>query len=138
MLFLGPPRINIAESTNRTELYSYAGNPSPVTIHCVWWGHPDPTLSIRKNNKLLPSEDVQVKAPEDGLLSYLEATVMTDGDEDFGTYTCHATNRLGSATHVVVINKAGKWTERMGRDGTGPEGRGRRKRRRRKQTGEME
>lgn len=107
-LIPGPPRINIEESSNRTEVYSYAGNPSPVTIRCVWWGYPKPTLSIRKGGKLLPSQDVKVNFPEGSLLSYLEATVLTNEDGDFGEYTCHASNIHGSATHVVVINKAGE------------------------------
>lgn len=107
-LFSGPPRINFDESTNITDLYSYVGNPSPITIHCVWWGYRKPTLSIRKDDKPLPSEDVSVRAPQDSFLSYLEATVTTDTDEDFGAYTCHASNSFGSAAHVVVISEAGE------------------------------
>ena len=84
------------------------GNPTAVTIKCVWWGHPKPTLNISKNDIALPSEDVEIKEPTaKDLLSYLTATVITDGDEDFGAYTCHASNRLGSATHIVDINKQG-------------------------------
>ena len=84
------------------------GNPTAVTIKCVWWGYPTPTLNIRKNDIALPSEDVEVKEPTaKDLLSYLTATVLTDGDEDFGAYTCHASNSLGSATHIVDINKQG-------------------------------
>ena len=84
------------------------GNPTAVTIKCVWWGYPNPTLSIRKNDIDLPSGDVEVKEwTKEDLLSYLTATVITDSDEDFGAYTCHASNSLGSATHIVDIYKQG-------------------------------
>ena len=74
----------------------------------MWWGDPKPTLSIRKNDTALPSGDVEVQEPTGkNLLSNLTATVITDGDEDFGTYTCHASNPLGSATYVVDINEQG-------------------------------
>ena len=84
------------------------GNPTAVAIKCVWWGYPNPTLGIRKNDIALPSGDVEIKEPtEKGLLSYLTATVITDSDEDFGAYTCHASNSLGSANHTVDIYKQG-------------------------------
>lgn len=105
VIVYGPPRIHYGESTNQTQLYSYVGNPSSVTMNCVWWGFPKPTLSIRKDNEQLPSKDVSTKTTK--LLSYLQATVLTDDEEDFGTYTCHASNEFGSATHLVIINKAG-------------------------------
>ena len=84
------------------------GNPTAVIIKCVWWGYPNPILSIRKNDIDLPSEDVEVKEPtKEDLLSYLTATVNTDSDEDFGEYTCHASNSHGSANHTVDIHKLG-------------------------------
>ena len=86
-------------------------NPTAVTIKCVWWGDPKPILSIRKNDTALPSGDVEVKEPTgENMLSYLTATVITDGDEDFGTYTCHASNYIGSANYSVDINKPGQWS----------------------------
>ena len=104
----GPPRINVEESTKKTELYSYVGNPTAVIIKCVWWGYPNLTLSIRKNDIDLPSGDVEVQEPTGkDMLGNLTATVITDGEEDFGTYTCHASNPLGSATYVVDINEQG-------------------------------
>ena len=84
------------------------GNSTAVTIKCVWWGDPKPTLGIRKNDTALPSVDVEVKEPTgENMLSNLTATVITDDDEDFGTYTCHASNSLGSANHTVDIYKQG-------------------------------
>ena len=82
-----------------------------MTIKCVWWGYPVPEVSIRKDDKALPSEDVQTEPPR------LEATVNVKGDEDFTTYTCHATNVHGSASYDVTINKAGWWFCPMGREG---------------------
>ena len=120
-LTLGPPRIHYGESTNQTQVYSYVGNPSSVTINCVWWGFPKPTLSIRKDNEQLPSKDVSIKTTK--LLSYLQATVLTNDEEDFGTYTCHASNEYGSATHLVIINKAGELRDEMGSPCPTPEGR---------------
>ena len=46
----------------------------------------------------------------DNFLSYLEVSVLTDKD-NFGTYTCHASNSFGSASHVV-IKKTGKYRDR--------------------------
>ena len=87
------------------------GNPTAVIIKCVWWGYPNPTLSIRKNDIDLPTGDVEVKEwTKEDLLSYLTATVITDSDEDFGEYTCHASNSLGSANHTVDIYKQGQWS----------------------------
>ena len=77
----------------------------------MWWGDPKPTLSIIKNDTALPSGDVEVQEPTGkNMLSYLTATVITDGDEDFGTYTCHASNYIGSANYSVDINKPGQWS----------------------------
>ena len=74
----------------------------------MWWGYPNLRLSIRKNDITLPSENFDIQEPTGkNLLSNLTATVVTDGDEDFGAYTCHASNPLGSATHIVDINKPG-------------------------------
>lgn len=97
----GPPRINLEKSSSST-LYSFVGNPSPVTIKCLWWGYPVPDIGIKKDNKELAREDVQTVPPR------LEATVSVRSDEDFTTYTCHATNVYGSASYDVAINKAGK------------------------------
>lgn len=97
----GPPRINLDKSSP-SNLYSFIGNPSPVTIKCLWWGSPVPDIRITKGNKELPSEEVQSNPPR------LEATVTVKNDEDFTTYTCHATNVYGSASYDVAINKAGK------------------------------
>ncbi|XP_078378792.1 neural cell adhesion molecule 2-like isoform X2 [Oculina patagonica] len=99
----GPPRINLERSSS-SKLYSYIGNPSPVTITCVWWGYPIPALSIKKNNKALPSEDVRIDGPR------LEATVTIDSEDDFADYTCHATNTYGEATYAFSVMKAGKPT----------------------------
>lgn len=97
----GPPRINLEESSS-SKLYSFIDNPTPVTIICHWWGYPIPALSIRKNNKALPSEDVQVDGRR------LQATVKIDSEDDFGNYTCHASNRFGDASYVLSVTKAGK------------------------------
>ena len=74
-----------------------------MTIKCLWWGYPVPDIRITKGNKELPSEEVQSNPPR------LEAIVTVKNDEDFTTYTCHATNVYGSASYDVAINKAGKW-----------------------------
>ena len=109
-LIPGPPRINLEESSS-SKLYSFIDNPTPVTIICHWWGYPIPALSIRKNNKALPSEDVQVDGRR------LQATVKIDSEDDFGNYTCHASNRFGDATYVLSVTKAGKWCCPEGREG---------------------
>ena len=103
---LGPPRLNYEKSTNQTQLFSYLGNPTPINISCVWWGYPEPKLSIQKDGIDLPSQIVSLKT--DDFLSYLEVSLLTNKEDDFGNYTCHASNSFGSASHVVVINKQGK------------------------------
>lgn len=100
-MILGPPRINLEKSSS-SELFSYIDNPSPVTIICYWWGYPVPALDIKKNNNALPSDDVKVDGPR------LEATVKIDSEDDFGSYTCHASNRFGDATYDISVMKAGK------------------------------
>lgn len=100
-LIPGPPRINLEESSS-SKLYSFIDNPTPVTIICHWWGYPIPALGIRKNNRALPSEDVQVNDRT------LEATVKIDSEDDFGNYTCHASNTFGDASYVLSVTKAGK------------------------------
>ena len=94
------------KSTNQTQQYSFVGSPTPITISCVWWGYPKPKLTIQKDNIDLPSQDVSLKT--DDFLSYLTVSVVTVKDDDFGAYTCSASNSFGSASHVVVINKQGK------------------------------
>lgn len=111
-MILGPPRINL-EKSSFSQLYSYIDNPTPVTIICYWWGYPIPALSIKKNNKALPSEDVKIDGRR------LEATVKIDSEDDFGNYTCHASNRFGDATYDLSIMKAGKWYCPVGREGWG-------------------
>ncbi|XP_044166549.1 neural cell adhesion molecule 2-like [Acropora millepora] len=99
----GLPRLNVEKSTNQTQLYSFVGSPIPVIISCVWWGYPKPKLTIQKDNTDLPSQYVSLKT--DDFLSYLTVSVLTVTDDDFGAYTCNASNSFGSASHVVVINK---------------------------------
>lgn len=111
-MILGPPRINLEKSSS-SNLYSYIDNPTPVTIICHWWGFPVPELSIKKNNKALPSEDVKIDGPE------LEATIKIDSEDDFGNYTCHASNKFGDATYDLSVTKAGKWYCPVGREGWG-------------------
>lgn len=101
----GPPRLNVEKSTNQTQQYSFVGSPTPITISCVWWGYPKPKLTIQKDNTDLPSQDVSLKT--DDFLSYLTVSVVTVKDDDFGAYTCSASNSFGSASYVVVINKQG-------------------------------
>ena len=94
------------KSTNQTQLYSFVGSPIPINISCVWWGYPKPKLTIQKDNTDLPSQNVSLKT--DDFLSYLTVSLLTVTDDDFGAYTCNASNSFGSASHVVVINKQGK------------------------------
>lgn len=108
-LILGPPRINLKKSSS-PELYSYIDNPSPVTIICHWWGYPAPALSIKKNNKALPTDDVKINGPR------LEATIKIDSEDDFGNYACHASNTFGDATYDLGVLKAGKWHRPVGRE----------------------
>ena len=98
--------MNLEKSTNQTQLYSFVGSPTPITISCVWWGYPKPKLTIQKDNTDLLSQNVSLKT--DDFLSYLTVSVVTVKDDDFGAYTCSASNSFGSASHVVVINKQGK------------------------------
>ena len=61
----------------------------------------------------MPSEDVQINGPR------LEATLKIDSEDDFGNYTCHASNTFGDATYVLSVTKAGKWYCQVGREGWG-------------------
>ena len=110
LLILGPPRINLEKSSS-SSLYSYIDNPSPVKIICLWWGCPIPALSIKKNNKALPSKDVKIDGPR------LEASVTIDSEDDFGIYTCHASNTHGEDNYVLSVMKAGQWCCEVGREG---------------------
>jgi len=111
-LILGPPRINLEKSSS-SELYSYIDNPTPVTIICHWWGNPVPTLSVKKNNKALPSQDVEIDGPK------LEATVKIDSEDDFGNYLCHASNTFGDATYDLSVKEAGKLCHSVERESWG-------------------
>ena len=84
-----------------------------MTITCYWWGFPVPDLSIKKNNKALPSDDVRIDGPR------LEVTVTIKDEDDFGDYTCHASNTYGEATYVLSVMKAGQWNCPVGRVGWG-------------------
>lgn len=64
-------------------------------------GRPTPEMSWQKDGGELPSSRVS-------FLNYKKTLKIVDvGEADAGDYTCAATNRLGTAHHVIKVTVKG-------------------------------
>ena len=86
-----------AQRSSKT-VYSYVGNPNPVTLECFADGRPAPTYFWKNNFGLN--------------VSYQSTyTLVNPKEADLGfTYQCFATNAVGlSKAHLVKVEKLGRF-----------------------------
>ena len=83
---------------------------APVTFHswigqtvkltCKADGSPTPTLSWKNPSGRVIKQETELKSTVD---------VPMKSDQDFGNYTCEATNDVNNDTRIVQVQQISKW-----------------------------
>lgn len=77
---------------------AYATVGSIARLTCPARGHPQPVVSWRHENRILPGSDRRLS-----LFSNSTLKISSVSSSDAGEYTCTATNSQGSASHKVTL-----------------------------------
>ena len=78
--------------------YSWIGQ--TVKLTCKADGSPTPTLSWKSPSGRVIKEEKELKTTVD---------VLMKSDQDFGNYTCEATNEVNTDTSTVLVQQISKW-----------------------------
>ena len=79
--------------------YSWIGQ--AVKLTCEADGSPTPTLSWKSPSGRVIRQEKQLKTTVD---------VLMISDQDFGNYTCEATNVVNTDTSTVQVQQISKWS----------------------------
>ena len=71
-----------------------------VKLTCAADGSPTPTLSWKSPNGTVIKHGTELKITVD---------VLMKSDQDFGNYTCEATNDVNTDTSTVLVQQISKW-----------------------------
>ena len=71
-----------------------------VKLTCKADGSPTPTLSWKSPSGRVIQQDTELKITVD---------VRMESDQDFGNYTCEATNDVNTDTSTVQVQQISKW-----------------------------
>ena len=71
-----------------------------VKLTCKADGSPTPTLSWRNPSGRITKQETELKITVDVLMS---------SDQDFGNYTCEATNDVNTDSSTVLVQQISKW-----------------------------
>ena len=85
-----PPKIN--EDATVNPVYSFVGYSTPVTVKCVFYGYPVPTVKMTAPN------GTEVATGD----SAASVTLRTDSVDDFGFFNCSAENEDGQKEEFSV------------------------------------
>ena len=92
--------IDAATVTTVTPATSQSWIGQTVKLTCTADGAPTPALSWKN-----PSGKVLKKVTELNNIVYVQMT----SDQDFGSYTCEATNVVNTDTRLVQVQQISKW-----------------------------
>ena len=88
----------IVETVAPVTSYSWIGQ--TVKLTCTADGSPTPALSWKNPNGRVIKQETELKTTVDVLMS---------SDQDFGNYTCEATNDVNTDTSTVQVQQISKW-----------------------------
>ena len=88
----------IVETVAPVTSYSWIGQ--TVKLTCKADGSPTPTLSWKNPSGRVIKQETELKTTVDVLMS---------SDQDFGNYTCEATNDVNTDTSTVQVQQISKW-----------------------------
>ena len=78
--------------------YSWIGQ--TVKLTCKADGSPTPTLSWKSPSGRVIRQEKELKTTAD---------VLMKSDQNFGKYTCEATNNVNTDTSTVLVQQISKW-----------------------------
>ena len=88
----------IVETVAPVTSHSWIGQ--TVKLTCAADGFPTPTLSWKNPNGTVIKHGTELKITVD---------VLMKSDQDFGNYTCEATNDVNTDTSTVLVQQISKW-----------------------------
>ena len=103
LLFADSPVFSRKRSTSKT-IYSSIDSNREITLNCVFEGYPVPRVRFKRMGVELNNSGISYEA---GSASY---NFFVKSENDFGFYTCEATNDRGSANHFIEVYKPGMST----------------------------
>ena len=86
------------ETVDPVTSHSWIGQ--TVNLTCKADGSPTPTLSWKNPDGKVIKQETKLKTTVDVLMS---------SDQDFGNYTCEATNDVNTDTSTVQVQQISKW-----------------------------
>ena len=102
-IFADPPLLVLERSTTKT-LYSSVDNNEEISMNCVFDGSPVPLVRFQKFGFEINSSRITYGP---GSASY---KLIVRSEDDFGFYTCVATNARGRASHFMQVYNRGNRT----------------------------
>ena len=96
VLFADSPSLNRETSTSKT-IYSSLGSNEDFTLNCVFDGFPVPRVRFKKMGVELNNSGITY-GPGSASFKF-----SVKSENDFGFYTCEATNHRGSASHFIEV-----------------------------------
>lgn len=94
------PILNRERSASKT-IFSALGSNEQITLNCVFDGFPAPRVRFKKMGKVLNNSGISYGS---GSASY---KFSVKSENDFGFYTCDASNSRGCAFHYIEVYKTG-------------------------------
>lgn len=98
--FADGPILNRERSASKT-IFSALGSNEQITLNCVFDGFPAPRVRFKKMGKVLNNSGISYGS---GTASY---KFSVKSENDFGFYTCDASNSRGCAFHYIEVYKTG-------------------------------
>eukprot|EP00057_Strongylocentrotus_purpuratus_P011277 XP_011665751.1 PREDICTED: uncharacterized LOC586619 isoform X4 [Strongylocentrotus purpuratus] len=86
--------------TDRSDAHVYAYHSRMVNMTCAWSGFPPPFITWTINGRSVTRR--ASRQYQDGV----STLSITPQGRDFGTYRCHASNKLGRSQHAIVLSRA--------------------------------
>lgn len=102
-IFADPPVLVRERSTTKT-IYSSADSNEEIAMNCVFDGSPVPLVRFQKFGVEINSSSITYGP---GSASY---KLIARSEDDFGFYTCVATNAIGRASHFIEVYNRGTRT----------------------------
>ena len=100
LFFAVSPVLNKERSTPKT-IYSSLDDKNEISVTCVFEGYPVPRVRLKTMGVELNNSGISYAA---GSVTY---KFVVKSENDFGFYTCEATNSRGSASYLIELYMPG-------------------------------